>query len=269
MSSGIASISMDFAEQVTVEGEQVILSLQVARFLIKACADAAQGKKLVGSVQYLQDPEIGPLHVATFKGQTELLVNLMKDRASRMAKRLATQFNRLQQEGLTFDECLNGVAIFAYKAAESHAAYTFVRMNASSLEQVEDLPVRTVLRRLLDLVCLTQLREHSGDWKIALNENMDDLVEANITELLAEIRPDAVCLADGFGFDDSQLKSTLGRYDGEVYEAIYREAQLSPLNQSPQMVGWEYLGPCFDKSFLQEGMRAQRAGCDPPLLARL
>lgn len=258
-----------FAANVTVEGEQVILSLQVARFLIKACADAAQGKKLIGSVQYLQDPVMGPLHVRTFKGQTELLVNLMKDRASRMAKRLATCFNNLLQKGLSFDESLNGASVYAYKAAECHAAYIFVKMNASGLEQVEDLPVRTALKRLLNLLCLVQLREHSGDWKNALDEKMDDLVEQDIIELLAEIRPDAAGITDGFGFDDSDLKSTLGRYDGEVYEAIYRQAQLSPLNQSPHMVGWEYLGPSFDKSFLREGMKSQRAGADPPLLARL
>ena len=35
-SSGIAKIAPDFGEWVTVEGEQVILSLQCARFLIKA-----------------------------------------------------------------------------------------------------------------------------------------------------------------------------------------------------------------------------------------
>lgn len=38
-SSGIAKLSPDFSEWVTVEGEQVILSLQLARFLIKSVAE--------------------------------------------------------------------------------------------------------------------------------------------------------------------------------------------------------------------------------------
>ena len=61
-------------------------------------------------------------------------------------------------------------------------------------------------------------------------------------------------LVDGWGFDDEQLKSTLGRYDGKVYEAIYEEAKLSPLNQSPKMVGWEALSRVMDIDFLKEGI---------------
>ena len=60
-------------------------------------------------------------------------------------------------------------------------------------------------------------------------------------------------------FDDDQLKSTLGRYDGNVYEAIYEEALKSPLNQSPKMVGWESLSKVLDLDFIREGI-GQRAG---------
>merc|ERR1719394_859791 len=42
-SSGICDITNMFAEPATVEGEQVILSLQVARFLIKAADDMDAG----------------------------------------------------------------------------------------------------------------------------------------------------------------------------------------------------------------------------------
>ena len=53
--------------------------------------------------------------------------------------------------------------------------------------------------------------------------------------------PDAVALVDSFGFLDSQLKSTIGRFDGQVYEAIYEEARRNPLNQTEggEMVGWQ------------------------------
>jgi hypothetical protein len=46
---------------------------------------------------------------------------------------------------------------------------------------------------------------------------------------------------DSFGFLDSQLKSTIGRFDGQVYEAIYEEARRNPLNQTEggEMVGWQ------------------------------
>merc|ERR1719245_2710666 len=84
-----------------------------------------------------------------------------------------------------------------------------------------------------------------------------DLVDGlmdRIHLLLDRIRPDAVGLVDALGFDDEQLKSTLGRYDGNVYEAIYEEAKLSPLNQTPKMVGWEALSKVMDLDFLKQGI---------------
>eukprot|EP00666_Eupelagonemidae_sp_cell4sb_P005140 gene5140-14810_t len=85
-----------------------------------------------------------------------------------------------------------------------------------------------------------------------------------VTELLEEIRPDAVPLVDGFGISDEALdkSSTLGRYDGNVYEAIYAEAKKSPLNQASKMVGWDKFAKVIDLDILREGMRTQRTGLD-------
>eukprot|EP00666_Eupelagonemidae_sp_cell4sb_P011247 gene11247-22752_t len=48
LSNGIAELTRSYTGSVTVEGEQVILSLQVARFLIKAVQSVRRGQK-VGS----------------------------------------------------------------------------------------------------------------------------------------------------------------------------------------------------------------------------
>ena len=50
--------------------------------------------------------------------------------------------------------------------------------------------------------------------------------------LLSEIRPNAVGLVDAFDFHDHLLSSVLGRYDGNVYENLYKWAQQSPLNKT-------------------------------------
>ena len=60
-----------------------------------------------------------------------------------------------------------------------------------------------------------------------------DSLQEHMHMLLDAIRPDVVGLVDALGFDDEVLNSTIGRYDGNVYEAIYEEAKRSPLNQSP------------------------------------
>ena len=50
-------------------------------------------------------------------------------------------------------------------------------------------------------------------------------------ELFAAVRPDAVALVDAYDYPDHVLQSCLGRYDGNVYEALYQYAKDSPLNK--------------------------------------
>lgn len=52
-----------------------------------------------------------------------------------------------------------------------------------------------------------------------------------VMKLLEEVRPHAVRLVDAWNFPDWQLDSSLGRYDGKVYEDLFRRAsELNPLN---------------------------------------
>ena len=43
-------------------------------------------------------------------------------------------------------------------------------------------------------------------------------------------RPEAVALVDAFDYSDFVLNSPLGRYDGNVYEALFKYAQKAALN---------------------------------------
>mmetsp|Transcript_120869 Transcript_120869/g.277150 ORF Transcript_120869/g.277150 Transcript_120869/m.277150 type:complete len:670 (-) Transcript_120869:105-2114(-) len=259
-SSGVCALTTDFTEPATVEGEQVILSLQTARFLIKAAAEAEAGRPVVGSVEYLNVAPMTAVEARNWQGQTQLLLDLFRDRAARFARKLSASFNKERSQGKSFDIALNAVAILAYKAAECHSLYAMVSNNHRALmELVEPGNERKAAERLLDLLMLIRLREQAGDWLGVLTEPALDSANDRINELLGEIRPDCVGLVDAFGWSDSELKSTLGRYDGNVYEAIYAEAKKSPLNERPKMLGWEHLRPILDIEFLTEGMKHQRA----------
>jgi len=259
LSSGIAELSRSFSEAVTVEGEQVILSLQTARFLMKAAAAVKAGKEVAGSVTYLKDPALPPLNVTSYKGQGPLLLDLLRDRARRMSYKLEAAFSKHQARGMKFDDALNSVAVQAYKVAEVHSAYVMARNNWSSLgEYVQDAATKAVLERLFELMALQQIHENLGDWMGIISDTQADLMLQRINELLTEIRPDAVALTDAFGLSDYDLKSTLGRHDGNVYEAIYEEAKRCPLNQTDVMVGWEDYAKEFDMKFLDMTAKTQR-----------
>lgn len=260
-SSGVAGIVTSFSIYVTGEGEQVILSLQTARFLIKAAAEVRAGRSVAGSVEYLADEPLRALELQSWRGETETMIALLRDRARRYSFKLEAAFRRAESSGLSFDEALNSVAVLACEASEHHSFYIMARNFRRAIDSaVTDPSVRTVLARLLDLAVLMQLRERAGTFLGLLSDDHLDLAMERINELLAELRPDCVGLADSFGFTDEQLKSTLGRFDGCVYEAIYEEAKLSPLNQTSKMVGWDHLAPILDLDFLRDGKLTQRAG---------
>merc|ERR1712032_727647 len=99
-----------------------------------------------------------------------------------------------------------------------------------------------------------QIKDDMADWFSVLTPGLVDSVTDHIHVLLDCVRPDAVGLVDALGFDDDQLQSTIGRYDGNVYEAIYEQAKLSPLNQTPKVVGWDSLSKVLDLDFLKNGI---------------
>lgn len=57
------------------------------------------------------------------------------------------------------------------------------------------------------------------------------ILQKKLMQLLAEIRPNAVAFVDAFDYPDEVLQSCLGRYDGQVYQALYDYAKSSPMNE--------------------------------------
>ncbi|RLN60652.1 hypothetical protein BBJ28_00025736, partial [Nothophytophthora sp. Chile5] len=128
------------------------------------------------------------------------------------------------------------------EAVQSPAALTTEFLSTSA--------VLNVVRLLCHLFALTQLEATSGEFMESGCVFPTDmpLIRANIEELLVQIRPHAVTLVDGFNFSDHSLNSTLGRYDGNVYEALYESAQHDPLNHSSDKVALhELLRPIRDE----------------------
>eukprot|EP00416_Gambierdiscus_australes_P016565 CAMPEP_0171076350 /NCGR_PEP_ID=MMETSP0766_2-20121228/13354_1 /TAXON_ID=439317 /ORGANISM="Gambierdiscus australes, Strain CAWD 149" /LENGTH=615 /DNA_ID=CAMNT_0011533315 /DNA_START=9 /DNA_END=1856 /DNA_ORIENTATION=+ len=267
--SGVGDLAQKTAEPVTAEGEHVILALQTARFLMKTVRQMRGGQPPVGSVAYMQEPmlrssdlgeggsALGPQAPAA--AVHELAVRMLSDRSRRFAEKLEAGFAAETARGASFDQALNKVMVLAFKAAECHTWHTLAKNNREVvLQKTTEGPLRAALLRLFELMALQHIYENAGDFLGLLPAT--DPALARINQLLEELRPDAVALTDGFGITDWNLKSTLGRFDGNVYEAIYEEAKLSPLNQDPKMVGWDKFAEILDLDFIRKGMGEQRQG---------
>ena len=57
-------------------------------------------------------------------------------------------------------------------------------------------------------------------------------------QVMRELRPDAIALVDGFGFEDYLLNSAIGRHDGDVYTALLEAAKASTLNNTEEGPAW-------------------------------
>ena len=70
-----------------------------------------------------------------------------------------------------------------------------------------------------------------------LSSQQAAMLQSSVLDLLKELRPNAVAIVDAFDFPDAVLDSALGRWDGQVYEALYDFSLRSKLNQKQVGVG--------------------------------
>jgi acyl-CoA oxidase len=223
-SSGLPDIVEHFCDPATVEGEQVIMSLQCSRFLVKSVNELKAKKEPKGSVRYLLDPPVTTLPFDSWASATpEQLVDMFRDRARRQAVRLQERFASEQAQGKSFTEATNATAIHGYKAAGCHSAFVVISHNLNALNDFvkpKDKPTYQALLNLFELTALVQIKDALADWIGIVSPDLADSLMDQIHDILDRIRPDAVGLVDSLGYGDEQLKSTLGRYDGNVYGKI-------------------------------------------------
>jgi len=117
--------------------------------------------------------------------------------------------------------------------------------------------VRATVIERVDAILIVHDEQWAGVGH-AFGPNEMRLVKAAVPQLLNELRPDAVTLVDAFDIPDRVLCSTIGSYDGNVYERLFEAAKKSPLNQRDPFDGYEeILRPRLDVDILKHGNQPQ------------
>ena len=133
----------------------------------------------------------------------------------------------------------NDLLVDFYRLSKAHSQYLMIKSFYDALQSGELLQQlgneeQDVLRKLYRLFSLHTLEQESSEFfaSSAVTVRQIQLARTNtVMVLLEEIRPHAVRLADAWAFPDWQLDSSLGRYDGRVYEDMFfRASELNPLN---------------------------------------
>jgi len=155
---------------------------------------------------------------------------------------------------MKFEEAWNLNALELMKATHSHCFYIMMQTFTDKIQEVKCEKIKKVLTRVCALYALTNILDEN--WGDIIEKDQYKIIRTAVNGLLNEIRPDCVSLVDAFDYPDNILRSSIGRYDGNVYEALFDAAQKSVLNQTEPFDGYEqYLKPHLNKELLKNGNR--------------
>lgn len=133
----------------------------------------------------------------------------------------------------------NDLLVDFYRLSRAHSQYMVVKnfyeaLNANNVADELDPETRTLMHKLFRLYALHTLESEASEFYTSSAVTVRQIMLARtsaVMKLLEEIRPHAVRLADSWAFPDWQLDSSLGRYDGKVYEDMFfRASEQNPLN---------------------------------------
>ncbi|KAL5551428.1 hypothetical protein UlMin_001604 [Ulmus minor] len=247
-SSGLPELFAVYVPACTYEGDNIVLLLQVARFLIKTVSQLGSGKKPVGTIAYMGRVEhLVQSHSNVQKAEDwfnpSAVVEIFEARAARMSVSCAQRLSKFANPEDGFAE----LSADLVEAAIAHCQLIVVSKFFDKLQQ--DIPgkgVKEQLENLCYIYAFFLLHKHLGDFLSTgcITPKQASLANDQLRSLYSKVRPNAISLVDAFNYTDHYLGSVLGRYDGNVYPKLYEEAWKDPLNDSVVPDGFnEYVRP--------------------------
>jgi acyl-CoA oxidase len=260
--SGIGSWYTDYLPTVTWEGDNYMLTQQVARYLLKSARAVLAGKAADNSIsrilkEFIRRQDIG----AAFD-----VLDSDKDLVDAFAWRVAFLTLEALKHRDQEKQPWNSLLIDFWRLSTAYAQYLVVKNFYEALQDrttTSSLDSETVamLQKLFQLFALHHLQSHASEFFTSGATTVRQIQLARTkrsSALLGEIRPHVVRLVDAWKFPDWQLDSSLGRYDGKVYEDLFhRASEVNPLNDI-------VIDPYPDSSVLFRS-NAQKAELKPKL----
>ncbi|XP_069105807.1 peroxisomal acyl-coenzyme A oxidase 1-like [Argopecten irradians] len=231
--SGFPKIYTRTTPTCTLDGENTVMMLQTTRYLMKCMKKMQSGEKLPDLVLYLSMDLSGNSSMSS-DVDLPIVVTAYQHRAARLTKAATTAAQMLMNDGRSPTEAFNMASTQLVWAAKAHCHQYEVNVFVNTVTEAKvDNNTRAVLTTLCKLYAVNGILENLGEFlqdQYFTAEQVDILTD-QLTTLLTAVRPDAVALVDAFDFHDELLDSCLGRYDGNVYHALYQFAKSSPLNE--------------------------------------
>lgn len=260
-SSGLPELLTYSLQHPTVEGDNHMLPQQVARVLLKLVnAVAKNDQSLIQEwkqcdASYLLQPVTS---ILTLRAEQPLpnesrnnwtkssILQAHEYRSAALLCELSKQIhNDLTQNKVSMSTAWNNALVQMARVNKAHAICLLLhKFEACMSEQKRHGNLGALEIKAMDdlfkLFGLFWLEKDMGDFVLhnIISTNQTQSIRSLVLKMLDIVRPDAVALVDAWDFPDSRLKSTLGRYDGQVYTAILEAAKKDPLNATEPGPGY-------------------------------
>ena len=243
--SGIIPLNNDYLSKPTVEGDNWMITQQTASYLIKKMTETAKRPTLQPT-----DPiDIQYWHFMRNKGShakfdlfddEDQIVKAFQHRASYLAYQ-AYKARIVEKQPWT------SLMISLHRLSRAHSEALLVSnfYNAVFTNRPEpplDSTIIQILKILFRLFALFTVDTSASEFLFSGAISTDQLpkISSTIQSAMADIRPHAVRLVDAWSIPDYLLESALGRYDGDVYNELFRRAhEENPLNQETFNPDWK------------------------------
>ncbi|KAF4213842.1 hypothetical protein CNMCM8980_003933 [Aspergillus fumigatiaffinis] len=232
--SGIGPYYSDYLPTLTWEGDNYMLTQQVARYLLKSARAVLAGKGTGNDTSQILQAYLARRD----KGASFDILEVDSDIVAAFAWRTAhLTFEALKHRDLE-KRSWNSLLVDFWRLSTAHSQYLVVKNfyeAVSSPELAAKLGPETtkIMHNLFRLYALHTLEREAAEFfsSGAVTVRQITLTRTNaVMKLLDEIRPHAVRLVDAWKIPDWQLDSSLGRYDGDVYPDLFNRASQNPVN---------------------------------------
>ncbi|GES63986.1 acyl-CoA oxidase [Aspergillus terreus] len=232
--SGIGPWYADYLPTLTWEGDNYMLTQQVARYLLKSARAVLEGKGTANDTSQILQAYLARRE----KGASFDILEKDSDIVAAFAWRTAhLTFEALKLRDVE-KRSWNSLLVDFWRLSTAHSQYLVVKnfYEAVTSEQMSaalDAETRTLMYKLFRLYALHTMEREGAEFfaSSAVTTRQLRLTQNNaVMKLLDEIRPHAVRLVDAWKIPDWKLDSSLGRYDGEVYPDLFRRASMNPVN---------------------------------------
>lgn len=237
--SGIIPLNNDYLSKPTVEGDNWMITQQTASYLIKRMQASVKeqypslqsGEPIDGQLRSFLQNRGKTRTFEIYKKESDI-VNAFQHRVSYLTYQA---YEARIEKKQPWTSLMISLHRLARAFSESLLITNFYKaVFEGSPNPPLDSATHKIIQELFRLFALYTIESQSADFILsgALEASQLEGLIPSMQQIMTKIRPHAVRLVDAWSIPDYLLESALGRYDGDVYNALWRKAHLeNPLNQ--------------------------------------